>query len=77
MEEGVDAADPRDWKGWRFCSGVQFGPARGAPVLNMSCTGGVHDPGTALEMAFVNKCEDAERAVVAEYFQRCFDREFA
>ena len=34
-----------------------------------------HDPGTALEMAFVNKCEDAERAVVAEYFQRCFDRE--
>jgi cobaltochelatase CobS len=23
----------------------------------------------------VNKCDEAERPIVAEYFQRCFDRE--
>ena len=33
------------------------------------------DVGTAFRLSFVNKCDDAERAVVAEYFQRCFDRE--
>jgi cobaltochelatase CobS len=33
------------------------------------------DIGTAFRLSFVNKCDDAERPVVAEYFQRCFDRE--
>ena len=33
------------------------------------------DLGTAFRLSFVNKCDDAERAVIAEYFQRCFDRE--
>jgi cobaltochelatase CobS len=35
------------------------------------------DLGTAFRLSFVNKCDDAERSVVAEYFQRCFDRELA
>ena len=34
-----------------------------------------HDVGTAFRLSFVNKCDEAERAVVGEYFQRCFDRE--
>jgi cobaltochelatase CobS len=33
------------------------------------------DVGTAFRLSFVNKCDDAEIPVVAEYFQRCFDRE--
>jgi cobaltochelatase CobS len=33
------------------------------------------DPGLALRLAFVNKCDDTERPVVAEYFQRCFGTE--
>jgi cobaltochelatase CobS len=33
------------------------------------------DPALAFRLSFVNKCDEAERAVVAEYFQRCFDRE--
>ncbi len=33
------------------------------------------DPAMAFRLSFVNKCDDAERAVVAEYFQRCFDQE--
>lgn len=33
------------------------------------------DPGQALRLAFVNKCDDAERPIIAEYFQRCFDTE--
>jgi len=32
------------------------------------------DLATALRLSFVNKCDDAEHALVAEYFQRCFDR---
>lgn len=31
------------------------------------------DPALAFRMSFINKCEDAERPLVAEYFQRCFD----
>jgi cobaltochelatase CobS len=34
-----------------------------------------NDVGLAFRLAFVNKCDEAERPVVAEYFQRCFDRE--
>lgn len=33
------------------------------------------DPGLAFKLSFVNKCDEAERPVVAEYFQRCFHRE--
>ncbi len=33
------------------------------------------DPALAFRLSFVNKCDEAERPVVAEYIQRCFDRE--
>lgn len=33
------------------------------------------DPALAFRLSFVNKCDEAERPVVAEYFQRCFHRE--
>lgn len=33
------------------------------------------DPATAFRLSFVNKCDEAEHAVVAEYYQRCFDDE--
>jgi len=35
------------------------------------------DPGMAFRLSFANKCDDAEQPIVAEYFQRCFDRELA
>lgn len=35
------------------------------------------DPGVAFELSFVNKCDESERPVVAEYFQRCFQRELS
>ena len=35
------------------------------------------DPALALRLAFLNKCDEAERPIVAEYFQRCFGRELA
>jgi cobaltochelatase CobS len=31
----------------------------------------------AFRLSFVNKCNEAERAIVAEYFQRCFNEELA
>jgi cobaltochelatase CobS len=34
-----------------------------------------NDTGLALRLAFVNKCDDAERPIVAEYYQRCFGQE--
>ncbi|HQD15872.1 MAG TPA: AAA family ATPase, partial [Ottowia sp.] len=34
-----------------------------------------HDPGQAFKLSFVNKCDESERPIVAEYFQRCFHRE--
>jgi cobaltochelatase CobS len=33
------------------------------------------DPALAFRLSFVNKCDESERTVVAEYFQRCFDAE--
>ena len=30
---------------------------------------------TAFKLAFFNKCDDAERGTIAEYYQRCFDQE--
>jgi len=35
------------------------------------------DPALAFRLTFVNKCDEAERAIVAEYFQRCFGAELA
>ena len=32
------------------------------------------DLATALRLSFANKCDEAEQPLVAEYFQRCFDR---
>jgi len=34
-----------------------------------------NDVALAFRLSFVNKCDEAERPVVAEYFQRCFDHE--
>ncbi|MFO1330484.1 MAG: AAA family ATPase [Rubrivivax sp.] len=34
-----------------------------------------HDLALAFRLSFANKCDDAERPIVAEYFQRCFDTE--
>jgi cobaltochelatase CobS len=33
------------------------------------------DVATAFRLAFLNKCDEEERTVVAEYFQRCFEQE--
>ena len=33
------------------------------------------DLGFAFRVTFLNKCDETERPIVAEYFQRCFDRE--
>ncbi len=35
------------------------------------------DPEIAFRFSFLNKCDDAERPIVAEYYQRCFDGELA
>ncbi len=35
------------------------------------------DPALAFRLSFLNKCDEAERAIIAEYFQRCFDQELA
>ena len=34
-----------------------------------------NDIGFAFRLSFLNKCDEAERQTVAEYFQRCFHRE--
>jgi cobaltochelatase CobS len=34
-----------------------------------------HDVGFAFRMTFMNKCDEAERATVGEYYQRCFNEE--
>jgi cobaltochelatase CobS len=33
------------------------------------------DVAQAFALSFLNKCDEAERPIVGEYFQRCFDRE--
>jgi len=38
-------------------------------------TGIFGDLGTAYRMTFLNKCDELERATVAEYYQRCFGEE--
>ena len=34
-----------------------------------------NDVGFAFRLSFLNKCDEAERQTVAEYFQRCFNAE--
>ena len=33
------------------------------------------DIGKSFRLSFLNKCDDAEHATIAEYYQRCFDEE--
>jgi cobaltochelatase CobS len=33
------------------------------------------DVGKSFRLSFLNKCDDAEHATIAEYYQRCFDQE--
>jgi cobaltochelatase CobS len=35
------------------------------------------DVGRAFRLTFLNKCDDTEKALIAEYFQRCFDQELS
>ncbi|MCW2269581.1 Aerobic cobaltochelatase subunit CobS [compost metagenome] len=35
------------------------------------------DPALAFRLSFLNKCDEVERPLVAEYYQRCFDHELA
>jgi cobaltochelatase CobS len=35
------------------------------------------DPEVAFRMSFLNKCDEAERPIVAEYYQRCFGQDLA
>lgn len=35
------------------------------------------DPAVAFQFSYLNKCDEAEYGIIAEYFQRCFDRELA
>lgn len=34
-----------------------------------------HNVDQAFRLSYLNKCDESEREIVAEYFQRCFDRE--
>tara|TARA_R110001583_G_scaffold88449_3_gene229363 strand:- start:103 stop:1080 length:978 start_codon:yes stop_codon:yes gene_type:complete len=34
-----------------------------------------HDTALAFRLSYLNKCDEAERSLVAEYYQRCFDTE--
>ena len=33
------------------------------------------DLSTSFKLSFLNKCDDVEKSIIAEYFQRCFDLE--
>ena len=30
---------------------------------------------SSFELSFLNKCDETEKSIIAEYFQRCFDQE--
>lgn len=34
-----------------------------------------HDVGFAFRLTFLNKCDETERSIIAEYYQRCFNEE--
>ncbi|VVE01232.1 cobaltochelatase subunit CobS [Pandoraea horticolens] len=45
-------------------------------VINWAENAGIfHDAGLAFRLTFLNKCDEAERAVVAEFYQRAFGHE--
>ena len=33
------------------------------------------DLSSSFKLSFLNKCDDVEKSIIAEYFQRCFDLE--
>ena len=33
------------------------------------------DISKSFELSFFNKCDDTEKPIIAEYFQRCFDKD--
>jgi cobaltochelatase CobS len=33
------------------------------------------DVGLAFQLSFLNKCDETERGLVAEFYQRCFNQE--
>lgn len=35
------------------------------------------NPAIAFKLSFLNKCDEAERPIIAEFFQRCFDEELS
>ena len=35
------------------------------------------DLGFAFEVSFLNKCDETERGIVAEFYQRCFGKELS
>jgi len=35
------------------------------------------DPAVAFRLSFLNKCDEAEQGIIAEFFQRCFDVELS
>jgi len=35
------------------------------------------DPGTAFRLSFLNKCDESERAAIAEFYQRCMNAELS
>ena len=34
-----------------------------------------NDRNKAFEVTFLNKCDETERAIIAEYYQRCFNED--
>jgi cobaltochelatase CobS len=36
-----------------------------------------NDLNKSFEITFLNKCDETERVIIAEYYQRCFDSESA
>ena len=35
----------------------------------------IRDSVTSFNLTFLNKCDDIEKSIISEYFQRCFDIE--
>lgn len=35
------------------------------------------DPAVAFRLSFLNKCDESEHSIIAEYYQRCFDQELS
>ena len=50
--------------GWELSNGRRLSPAQNAAIF--------HNLGFAFRLSFLNKCDEAERMIVAEYYQRVF-----